>query len=199
MKKSLFFVLISFTLMLTACGSGTQTSGSTTFNHGIAAFINDHYTFYDVISSQDNTSDLSEIYIAEDQTIDQVVVELKGYQEPTNISEKHDMKQVLVYDDLFVIVTEDENDTNNSAIEVASQGFVRDNYQPSFFNGLFAVWMLNNLFGSDNWVNKRQNECQYREDCYGGYYASGGYYKNSDNTRSIRSSTVRGGGPGSGK
>ena len=181
MKKSLFFVLISFTLMLTACGSGTQTSGSTTFNHGIAAFINDHYTFYDVISSQDNTSDLSEIYIAEDQTIDQVVVELKGYQEPTNISEKHDMKQVLVYDDL------------------ASQGFVRDNYQPSFFNGLFAIWMLNNLLGSDNWVNKRQNECQYREDCYGGYYSSGGYYKNSDNTRSIRSSTVRGGGPGSGK
>ncbi|CDQ41259.1 MULTISPECIES: DUF4247 domain-containing protein [Virgibacillus] len=200
MKKSLFFVLVSFTLVLSACGgSMNQAAGSTAFNDGIAEFINDTYTFHDVVSSQEDSSDISEIYIAENKSVDEVVSELQEYKEPQKVSEKSDQKQALVYNNLFVIITEDEEDPDNSTVEVASKNFVRDNYQPSFFNGLFALWLLDEVLDVDDWAKKRKNKCVNTNDCYGGYYSSGGFYKNSGDSKSIRSSSVRGGGPGSGK
>ncbi|MCC2249847.1 DUF4247 domain-containing protein [Virgibacillus sp. AGTR] len=201
MKRSLFFILVSVMLLLSACGNSQ--AGTTTgsfFKDGIAEFIDTNYTFQDVVTSQESSSDVSEIYIAENKSIDEVVTELQEYQEPNKVSEKTDQKQALVYDDLFIIITEDENDPDNSTVEIASQQFVRDNYNPNFFNGLFALWVLDEVLDVDDWAKKRKNKCKNTNDCYGGYISSGGFYKNSGNSsKSVRSSSVRGGGPGAGK
>ncbi|WP_077303066.1 DUF4247 domain-containing protein [Virgibacillus pantothenticus] len=199
MKRSLSFVLVSLLLFLTACGSQANTSEGTLFEHDIAEFINQNYTFQDVVSSQENSSDISEIYIAEDKSIDEVVNELQEHEEPEKLSERSDNKQALIYDNLFVIVTEDEDNPENSTVEIAEQQFVRDNYNPSFFNGLFALWLLDEVLDVDDWGKKRQRKCKNSGDCYGGYQSSGGLYKKSSDSKSIRSSSVRGGGPGAGK
>ncbi|MGX4667998.1 DUF4247 domain-containing protein [Cerasibacillus sp. JNUCC 74] len=198
MKRSLFFVLISLLLLLAACDSQAKSEG-TLFDHRIAEFIDDNYTFQDIVSSQEDSSDISEVYIAEDKSIDEVVSELREHEEPDRISDRSDQKQALVYDNLFVIVTEDEDDSDNSTVEIASQQFVRDNFQPSFFHGLFAYWLLDEILDVDDWAKKRQNNCRNSNDCYGGYHSSGGHYKKSGGSKSIRSSTIRGGGPGTGK
>ncbi|NBJ67901.1 MULTISPECIES: DUF4247 domain-containing protein [Clostridia] len=199
MKRSLSFVLVSLLLFLTACGSQANTSEGTLFEHDIAEFINQNYTFQDVVSSQENSSDISEIYIAEDKSMDEVVNELQEHEEPEKLSERSDNKQALIYDNLFVIVTEDEDHPEDSTVEIAEQQFVRDNYNPSFFNGLFALWLLDEVLDVDDWGKKRQNKCKNSRDCYGGYQSSGGLYKKSSDSKSIRSSSVRGGGPGAGK
>ncbi|KNE22411.1 DUF4247 domain-containing protein [Virgibacillus pantothenticus] len=199
MKRSLSFVLVSLLLFLTACGSQASTSEGTLFEHDIAEFIDQNYTFQDVVSSQENSSDISEIYIAEDKSIDEVVNELQEHEEPEKLSERSDNKQALIYDNLFVIVTEDEDNPENSTVEIAEQQFVRDNYNPSFFNGLFALWLLDEVLDVDDWGKKRQSKCKNSGDCYGGYQSSGGLYKKSSDSKSIRSSSVRGGGPGAGK
>lgn len=199
MKRSLFFILLSLLLFLAACGSQASTSEGTLFEHDIAAFIDENYTFQDVIASQEDSSDISEIYIAENKDIDDVVNELREHEEPEKLSERSDNKQALIYDNLFVIVTEDEEDPDNSTVEIAEQQFVRDNYNPSFFHGLFALWLLDEVLDVDDWGKKRQSKCKNSGDCYGGYHSSGGSYKKSSDSKSIRSSSVRGGGPGAGK
>jgi hypothetical protein len=154
MKRSLFFVLISLLLLLAACDSQAKSEG-TLFDHRIAEFIDDNYTFQDIVSSQEDSSDISEVYIAEDKSIDEVVSELREHEEPDRISDRSDQKQALVYDNLFVIVTEDEDDSDNSTVEIASQQFVRDNFQPSFFHGLFAYWLLDEVLDVDDWAIRK--------------------------------------------
>jgi hypothetical protein len=204
MKKPLLFVMLSFILLLSACGSGGQgsTSGSI-FKDGIAEFISTNYIFQDAVKSQVRSEDISEIYLAEDKSIDEVAKELQAHEKPKEVSEKKDNKQVLIYQDSFVILTNDENNAQNTMVEIATYNFVRDNYNPDFFDGLFVLWLLDDILDVDDWRKKQRNKCtSNNEDCYQGYGTSGGYYKGSGGTSStVRggTSSVRGGGPGSGK
>jgi hypothetical protein len=200
MKKRLLPLLLSVVLLLAACGSNAG-SGSL-FKEGIAEFINNEYTLYDTVSSASNSSNFSEIYIAENQSIEEVASNISGHIEPVEKSEMKDDKQVLVYDTLFVILTKDKEDSANTTIEVANDEFVRNNYSPSFFDGLLLLWVLDEVLDVDDWGKKQRLKCQRNpNNCYGGYGASGGSFKGLNKTPTIRggSSSVRGGGPGSGK
>jgi len=191
-------MFLIFSLILSACSS---TSGGL-FKDGVAAFINNEYIIYDTVSSVENSDNFSEIYLAENQTIDDVTLNISSYEQPIEMSEKKDGKQVLVYDNLFVIITEDEDNQANTFIEVANNEFVRNNYSPDFFDGLFILWVLDDLLDVDDWGKKRKSQCNNNpEYCYDGYGGSGGSFKGINKTPTIRggSSSVRGGGPGAGK
>jgi hypothetical protein len=203
-KKPLLFVMLSFILLLSACGNDMQGStGGTFFKDGIAEFIDTNYILQDVVSAQDSANEISEIYLAENKSIDEVATELQNYEKPKEVSEKKENKQVLVYQDSFVILTTNEENTAHTNVEISSYDFVRNNYSPDFFDGLLALWILDDLLDVDDWGKKQRNKCQANnEDCYHGYGTSGGYYKNSNGTSStVRGGTsaVRGGGPGTGK
>jgi hypothetical protein len=200
MKRRFLPLLLSVTLLLTACGSNAG-SGSL-FQEGIAEFIHDEYVIYDTVSSATNGDNFSEIYIAENQSIEEVASNISDHSKPVEKSEMKDDKQVLVYDNLFVILTKDEEDSANTYIEVANDEFVRNNYSPSFFNGLLLLWVLDDLLDVDDWGKKQRLKCQRNPNsCYGGYGVSGGSFKGLNKTPTIRggTSSVRGGGPGSGK
>jgi hypothetical protein len=197
MKKPLLALILSFTLLLSACSSAY----GGLYQEGIAEHVNNEYFIYDTVSSVTDTSNFSEIYIAENQSIDEVIENLTTHQQPVEISEKKDGKQVLVYDNLFVIVTADEDNPSNTLIELANNDFVRNNYSPDFFDGLLLLWVLDDLLDVDDWGKKRKKLCQQNPtNCYGGYVKSGGSFKGINKTPTLRgSSSVRGGGPGAGK
>lgn len=198
MKKSIVIVLVSM-LLLAACG--TSPGGGSIFKEGVSEFINNNYTFSDTVASATDNSNYSEVYIAENQSIDEVAQAIQNHQEPQKISEKKDNKQVLVYDQMFVILTEDEQNSSNTLIEVANDQFVRNNYSPDFFDGLLLLWVLDEVLDVDDWGKKQRLKCRTNPAlCYGGYRSSGGTFKGY-NKSPIRggSSSVRGGGPGAGK
>jgi hypothetical protein len=198
LKKSIVIVLISM-LLLAACG--TSSGGGSIFKEGVVEFINNNYTFSDTVASATENSNYSEIYIAENQSIDDVAQAIQNHQEPARISEKKDNKQVLVYDQLFVILTEDEQNASNTMIEVANDQFVRNNYSPDFFDGLLLLWVLDEVLDVDDWGKNQRLKCRNNPDlCYRGYSSSGGTFKGY-NKSPVRggSSSVRGGGPGAGK
>ncbi|WP_456272961.1 DUF4247 domain-containing protein [Bacillus sp. AK031] len=198
MKKSIVIVLISM-LLLAACG--TSSGGGSIFKEGVVEFINNNYTFSDTVASAAENSNYSEIYIAENQSIDDVAQAIQDHQEPVRISDKKDNKQVLVYDQLFVILTEDEQNASNTMIEVANDQFVRNNYSPDFFDGLLLLWVLDEVLDVDDWGKKQRLKCRNNPElCYRGYSYSGGTFKGY-NKSPVRggSSSVRGGGPGAGK
>jgi hypothetical protein len=203
MKKPLLCVMLSFLLFLSACGSGVQgsTAGSI-FKDGIAEFINTNYILHDVVTSKERSEDISEIFIAENKSIDEVATELQAHETPREISEKKNDKQVLVYNDSFIILTPDENNPENTMVEMATTNFVRDNYSPDFFDGLLVMWLLDDLLDVDDWGKNQRNKCySNNDDCYQGYGSSGGSYKHFGGSSTVRggTSTVRGGGPGTGK
>ncbi|MFD2212162.1 DUF4247 domain-containing protein [Metabacillus endolithicus] len=202
MKKPLLFIFLSCILLLSACGSETQgsTEGSF-FKDGIADFISTTYILQDVVSSQGQSGQISEIYSAENKSIDDVANELQEYEKPREVSEKKENKQVLIYQDTFVMLTNDEENPANTLVEVSTYDFVRNNYSPDFFDGLFLLWVLDEVLDVDDWGKKQSNKCySNQDDCYRGYSSSGGSFK-TGGTSTVRggTSSVRGGGPGTGK
>ncbi len=202
MKKSLLFIFLSCIFLLSACGNETQGStGGSFFKDGIAEFISTTYILQDVVSSQERSKEISEIYIAENKSIDEVANELQDYEKPREVSEKKDDKQVLIYQDTFVILTVDEDNPANTMVEISTYDFVRNHYSPDFFDGLFVLWLLDDVLDVDDWGKKQRNKCNSnQEDCYQGYNSSGGSFKTGGRS-TVRggSSSVRGGGPGTGK
>ncbi|MCP3025442.1 DUF4247 domain-containing protein [Halobacillus sp. A5] len=139
----------------------------------------------------------SEIFMTKELTMPEVAEEIEGKIEPEEVSEREDGKQVLVYPDEFVILQESDEEPGLILIELSSDEFVRNNYSPSFFQGLLAYTLLNRMLGSNDWAERRESRCQSGGDCYGGYSMYGG--SGSDSSGSFRGSSNRGGGPGSGK
>ena len=150
-RKSVIALFLVFSLILSACSSAT----GQLFKDGVAEFINNEYILHDTVSSVENSENFSEIYIAENQSIDEVVSNITAYEQPVEMSEKKDGKQVLVYESLFVIITEDEGNPANTFIEIANDEFVRNNYSPDFFDGLFLLWVLDDVLDVDDWGKKR--------------------------------------------
>lgn len=196
-KRALVSVIIAGVLVfLAACGNG---SGST-FSEDIEDFISDNYQLYDTVSSTENSGNFSTIYLADNQDISAVAKKLQNHSKPTEMSELKDDKQILVYDDQFVTLTKSKENSADTLVEVADEDFVRHNYRPSFFQGYLLASFINNLFGN-NWSRDRNQACRVNPDhCYGGYNSSGGF-AGKKGTPSVRggSSSVRGGGPGTGK
>ena len=198
MKKPLLAFLLTLTLLLSACSA----TGGSVFKDGISDFISNEYVFFDTVNDANDSSNFSEIYLAEDESIEQVVSNLLSYQQPVETSELKEGKQVLIYDNLFVILTENQDNASNTNIEVANKDFVRNNYSPSFFDGLFVLWLLDDVLDVDDWGKKRNSQCKQDPSyCYDGYGSSSGSFKGINKTPTVRggSSTVRGGGPGAGK
>ncbi|MBD8067368.1 DUF4247 domain-containing protein [Bacillus sp. PS06] len=198
MKKPLLALILSFLLFLTACS--TEAGGL--FKEGIGEFINNEYVIYDTVNDTTDNSNYSEVYFAEKLTIPEVVAQVTSHEQPIEISELIEGKQALIYDNLFVIITEDPENPANTFIELANYDFVRNNYSPSFFDGLFLLWVLDDVLDVDDWGKKRNSQCKMNQDnCYDGYGYSGGSFKGINKKPTVRggSSSVRGGGPGAGK
>lgn len=190
MKKRWFGMFLLSILFLGGCGNS------------IDGVISKKYPLKDTVKSSTNSSDVSHIYTAKGQSISQVAKYLQKQKTPKKISAQHNGKQVLIYGNEFVTLMKGKTNSNNTDIEVSSYSFVRDNYQPSFFNGLFAGYLLGNLFHVPNWSSRQSSRCQHSiNPCYGGYTHSGGHYKGPMRPPSFRSSTswFRGGGPNAGK
>lgn len=203
------FVFVCFTLLLSSCstnnlspdpfGSDTQTR---TYQ-SVSEWIDGHYPLIDMVKSVENPDNVSNVYLAENQSIPQVSEQITTAFTPNQTSEFVNNKQVFIYDKLFVILTEEQSNSSNTLIEVSDHRFVRNNYTPDFFDGLFLMWVLDDVLDVDDWHKKQKARCNERNNnnCYGGYLSSGGMYKGPGKTPTIRQpeSSVRGGGPGSGK
>lgn len=184
-KLGMFLLLV---IVLAGCGSA------------IDGVIAKKYQTKDTVKSSVNSSDAAKIYVAKGQSISQVAQYLKKQQTPKKISALQNGKQVLVYNNRFVTLTKSKDNPNNTDIEVASYSFVRDNYRPSFFNGLFTAYFLSSLFNVPNWGSRQMQRCrQSVNPCYGGYTVSGGHYQGPTRKPTFRGSLFRGGGPNAGK
>lgn len=183
--------LLLSTSLLSAC--------SGVFNHQtILDIAKDKYQMGDTVESSVDKDDTARVFIAKDKSIKEVVEALKKEKQPDKISDFKDDKQVLVYEDYFVTLTKDDKNPKNTNIEVATYGFVRDNYRPSFFQGLMTFYLLDRLFGVNNWRGRQSARCG-TGGCYQGYNKSGGHYKGAGSKPLFRSNTTRGGGPNAGK
>lgn len=200
-KKLLFVTVLAAVFLLSACS--TQSSAyQTIYKDDLAKFVQNNYPLFDVVASATNSSNYSEVYVAEGRTMDEISNELTGVKQPEKVSDKNDSKQVLVYDKIFVILSIDEENSGNTLIELSNKEFVRNNYNPSFFQGMLLMSFLNNSFGVNDWGSSRSTQCARNPaQCYGGYSSSGGSFKGYQNSPSVRggTATVRGGGTGAGK
>jgi hypothetical protein len=178
-------------VLLAGCGS---------FGQSIRDTIDEDYPLKDVVESSTNSDDEAFVYVAKKKNLDDVSKALQEKKSPDKVSEKNEGRQVLVYEDYFVTLMNDEDNPDNTLIEVANYGFVRENYRPSFFQGLLAMSLLNNFLGVNNWGSRQQSRCRASAaGCYGGYAGSGGNYKGPTTVPSFRKTSPRGGGPGAGK
>ncbi len=162
------------------------------------------YPLIDVVKSSSDQHDTSMVFKAEGESIDTVAQFIQGHVaiEPVEVSETKDKKKIIIYEDHFVTMTEDPEDPASTLVEVATYGFVRDNYQPNFFSGFFLWYLLDDVLDVDDWNKKQKKRCDSSTGgCYGSYGGSGGGYKGPIGQPSLRggSSSVRGGGPGTGK
>ncbi|PBB06700.1 MULTISPECIES: DUF4247 domain-containing protein [Salimicrobium] len=134
----------------------------------------------------------SEIYMTSEYNLQEVEELIVGEVKPRETGERQGDKQALIYPDNFVILKESEEEAGLVLIELAEKEFVRNNYSPSFFEGMLAYALLNQAFGTNDWRSTQRNRCD-NGGCYGGYSMYGG------NSGSFRGSSTRGGGPSVGK
>ncbi|SDN76391.1 MULTISPECIES: DUF4247 domain-containing protein [Halobacillus] len=160
----------------------------------IESLIQDHFPLLDTVRSDQG---ISRIYMTKELSLTEVSDSLTSVIPPEEISEKQENKQALIYPDHFVILQESTEEPGVITIELASDDFVRNHYSPGFFSGLFLGSILNRSLGSNDWYDRRRANCQQTGNCYGGYGMYGNY--NSGGTTSMRGSSNRGGGPGTGK
>ncbi|MBM7649429.1 hypothetical protein JOC78_002382 [Bacillus ectoiniformans] len=179
----LFILLVSALGLLAGCGFTSAEE-----------HIVENYPLIDAVESQVNSEDRSLIYQAENRKVEELADELIQVEEPDQTGKYTEGKQVLIYDDQFIILSEDPETPDHSLIEISDEEFVRDNYRPGFFTGMLLGQFLSNSFGS-SWDKNARCRQYNNDDCYNGYGSSGGYYGGS----SGRGSTFRGGGPGTGK
>jgi len=135
----------------------------------------------------------ADIYVTQEFEIQELSEIIAEKYPPDRESDYNDGKKVLIYADTFITFKQSEQDQDVTLIEIASDRFVRNNYSPNFFNGLFAMMVLNRVLDVDDWDKKRRGACA-SGGCYGGYSV-----KKYSSSGSFRGSTRRGGGPSSGK
>lgn len=174
--------LVAAVLFLSACGSLAQAED----------YVEENYTFVNAVQSDGGNNSRAMMYRS-NKDIAGTIAELSEVEEPEQIGEKVEGRQVLVYDNEFIILTEDPDNPGSTLVEVADEEFVRTHYNPGFFTGMFLGSFLGNRFGS-GWSQSQATRC-----ARGGCYSGGGGYSSIPSTTTGRGSTFRGGGPGVGK
>lgn len=196
-KKMGGLFLLFGLLLLAGCSEG---SALDLLPKGIEDVIVERYELVDTVQSSVDQNEVSRVFRASGQSVDEIRDELTAEVRPNEIGSKVEGKQALIYDRHFVILSEDDEQPDDTVIELADAGFVRDNFHPSFFDGMFAMWLLDEVFDVDDWGKRQRSRCiGSTNDCYGGYTISGRGYKGPAKVPDFRGSSIRGGGPGSGK
>lgn len=214
-RKGILMVVLSV-LFLTSCSQGfaeldrgmqdtytfpDEPSKQTLMNRienrnfqGASDLVKDTFPFLDQIKGEQSNQE-ARVYVTQRFGVEELANLLAEKYPPDRESNYKDGKKVLIYDNTFITFKQSEQDADVTLIEVASDQFVRNNYSPNFFNGLFALWILDEVLDVDDWHKKRRNACA-NGGCYGGYstkkFGSGA-------SGSFRGSSGRGGGPRSGK
>ncbi|WP_138415318.1 DUF4247 domain-containing protein [Aquibacillus sediminis] len=211
-KKYLFaFTILLILLLLSACGT-EQPSVSVddipdepskqelmeqieqTNATSIKSIIADNFFLLDTVEGSNN--DKADVYATRAFSVSELVDLVANKRTPEEKSDLKDNQQILIYPNHFVTFKQSEEDATVTLIEVASNSFVRNNYSPNFLSTYFAIRLLDNVLGVNNWANKRRNSCQ-SGDCYGGYTVPKSNNSGSSLKRGL--STFRGGGPSVGK
>ncbi|QDY45310.1 DUF4247 domain-containing protein [Planococcus glaciei] len=122
-KKKWLTGLLAAVLFLSACGSSLSQAED---------YVENNYTFVNAVQS-DSGSNSSAMLYRSDKDLAGTVAELSEAQEPDQVGEEIEGRQVLVYDDDFVILTEDPDNPGTTLVEVADEEFVRTHYNPGFF------------------------------------------------------------------
>lgn len=156
--------------------------------------ISDTFPLLDVVKGTQGSRE-AKIYSTQSFSIQELASLVVEKFPPEQESELHNGKKILVYPNEFITFKQSEQDQNVVLMEIASDEFVRNNYSPNFFDGLLALWILDEVLDVDDWGKKRRKAC-LSGACYGGY--SSKKYR-SGTSGSFRGSTNRGGGPSSGK
>ncbi|GGD16950.1 DUF4247 domain-containing protein [Pontibacillus salipaludis] len=152
------------------------------------------FPLLDVVEGSSSNQE-ARIYVTQQFTIQELATSLTDAFPPDEKSEVKNGKQIFIYPEHFITLKESEQDEDAVLIELASDRFVRDNYSPNYFNGFFALWVLDEVLDVDDWGKKRKRICA-SSGCYGGYSSS--KYRPGQ-AGSLRGSSGRGGGPGTGK
>ena len=181
-KKRWLTGLVAAMLFLSACGSISQAEN----------YVEDNYTFVNAVQSDGSSNSRAMMYRS-DKDMAGTVAELSDVQEPEQVGEAIEGRQVLVYNDDFIILTEDPDNPGTTLVEVADEEFVRTHYNPGFFSGMLLGSLLSNRFGT-GWNQSQASRC-----ARGGCYSGGGGYNSIPSATTGRNSTFRGGGPGVGK
>jgi hypothetical protein len=162
--------------------------------NSIEQLVKESFPLLDTVQSDQG---MARIYMTTKLSLPEVSDALSGQIKPEEISERQEGKQALIYPEHFVIIQESDEEPGLVTIELSSDQFVRNNYRPSFFQGMLAYYILDEVLDVDDWHKKRNRACKQNGDCYGGYGMFGKY--NSGGSGSLRGSSNRGGGPGTGK
>jgi hypothetical protein len=196
-----FFLLLLLLLSLSVLTACAAEPGSSRPGEALN-YMEKTYPLIDVVKSSAEEQDVSRVFRAEGSSIEEVATQIQSEvtDEPIEITDNTGEKQVIVYENYFVTLTSDPENPKDTLVEVAPYGFVRDNYDPDFFDGLMTYWFLSQLFDVNDWRAKQRDRCYYAPaGCYGSYGSTRGGYKGPIGQPSLRGGSVRGGGPGTGK
>ncbi|XJZ28041.1 DUF4247 domain-containing protein [Bacillota bacterium Lsc_1132] len=103
---------------------------------------------YPLESIVENASQVSKVYRVENKTVPEVAEEISANKKPQEISKPDSEKMFLVYPNEWYVLQKDPQKPKDTLIEVDNKEFIRENYNPSFFNGFITGYILNDLFRS---------------------------------------------------
>ncbi|WLR42326.1 DUF4247 domain-containing protein [Bacillus carboniphilus] len=179
MKK--IFIVIAILSLLTACGS--------------SSFISSNYEELNTI--EDGFGNAGTIYVAEDKSVSTVANEISENRQPEYISTTDDEKMFLLYPEdsteEVIHLMQSEDNPEDTIIEVVEEDFAEESYDFGMLETFGVLLIASRLYGWNH--TDADLKLKKKKKGYKGYINQ---FTSSDGT--IRKgSSVRGGGPGTGK
>ncbi|MED1595904.1 MULTISPECIES: DUF4247 domain-containing protein [Bacillus] len=207
--KKFFLIISSLLLILTAC----STDG----------FVSSNYEHIETM--ENDLGDSAQVYTVENKTVKEVAQEIIANEKPKYVSKESDTEMFILYpqssNEEFIQITQDPINSNHTVVEVANEDFAENSYDFSLLEAMGVLGVAATLYGWNkaDFDNKKKrsgyrgyvsafsnNPANFQEEEGSSSSGSGGrgfsvnIEKKSSESGSIRSgSTVRGGGPGTGK
>lgn len=103
---------------------------------------------YPLESVNTSGSQTSYVYRAAGETVPVVAKELADKKSPQQMSKEDPDRMFLVYSDQIIHVQKDQQNPNDTLIEVDNKEYVRQNYSPSFLEGYLLASLVGGLFDS---------------------------------------------------
>lgn len=119
--KAVLSIVLAVTVLAGCGGGGTAASG------------------YPLESVTQDGNQSSRVYRAENQTVPEVAKELAAQRTPKEVSNEDADRMFLVYSDELYHLQKDPQKPSDTLIEVDNNAFVRQNYNPSFFQGFILA------------------------------------------------------------